>query len=138
MTAIKMGVADYQEAYDFQLKIHQLVSEEKLPHTFLILEHSPVITLGISGKDSNILVDEKQLENMGIQVYRSTRGGDATYHGPGQIVGYPIFNLRHLGRKVRQYISHLEGTIIKMLKDEHGIEAVSDPKFPGVWIGNNK
>jgi len=138
MLAIKMGLVDYQKAYDLQLKIHQLVSEEKLPHTFLILEHSPVITLGISGKESNILVDEVQLNKLGIQVYRSTRGGDVTYHGPGQIVGYPIFNLRYLGRKVRHYISNLEGTIIRMLKDEHGIDAVSDPKFPGVWIGNNK
>src|SRR6056297_2378610 len=138
MMSIKLGLVDYQKAYDLQLKIHQLVLREKLPHTFLILEHSPVITLGISGKESNILVDEKQLENMGIQVYRSTRGGDATYHGPGQIVGYPIFNLRYMGKKVRRYISHLEGAIIKLLKDENGIEAVSDPKFPGVWIGNNK
>lgn len=138
MTAIKIGLMDYQNAYDLQLKIHQLVSDEILPHTFLILEHPPVITLGISGKESNILVNEKQLENMGIQVYRSTRGGDATYHGPGQIVGYPIFNLKYLGRKVRRYISNLEETIIRMLKVESGIDAVSDTKFPGVWIGNNK
>lgn len=138
MTVVKLGMVDYQEAYDLQLRIHQLVSEEKLPHTFLVLEHPPVITLGISGKESNILVNEKKLKKLGIQVYRSTRGGDATYHGPGQIVGYPIFNLRYLGRKVRHYISNLEETIIRMLKDEIGIDAGSDPKFPGVWIANNK
>ena len=138
MVAVKIGMMDYMAAYDLQLKVHDLVREEKLCNTLLLLEHPSVITLGISGKTSNILVDEALLNKKGIQVYRSTRGGDATYHGPGQIVGYPIFNLRVLGRKVRQYVSHLEATMIKMLKQEYAIEAVSDPKFPGVWIGNNK
>ena len=138
MTAVKIGMMDYMAAYNLQLKVHHLVSEGKLCNTLLILEHPGVITLGISGKTSNILADEALLKQMGIQVYTSTRGGDATYHGPGQIVGYPIFNLKDLGRKVRQYVSHLEATMIRMLWDEYTIEAASDPKFPGVWIGNNK
>ncbi len=138
MIAVKMGLIGYEKAYALQLKLQQLVYEERLDHTFLILEHPPVITLGISGKESNILADKTYLKELGIQVYRSTRGGDATYHGPGQIVGYPIFNLKYLGRKVRRYISNLENTMIRMLKNEWDIKAESNPDFPGVWIGNNK
>jgi len=129
---------DYEKAFELQLELRDKRQKNEINDTLLLVEHPAVLTIGTSGSRDNLLVSSDYLKEKGIAVYESNRGGDITYHGPGQIVGYPIFNLRYLGRKVRHYISQLEETIIRMLKDESGIDAVSDPKFPGVWIGNNK
>jgi len=138
MKVVKLGVINYLEAYKLQEMIHQNVFEEKMGNTLLILEHEPVYTIGISGNRDNILVSEEYLKKNNIEVHHIRRGGDVTYHGPGQIVGYPIFNLNHLGKNVRKYVSHLENTIINLLKEEYVIKAESNPAFPGVWVEDRK
>jgi len=138
MTVVKLGLIDYTRAYELQLKVHRRVYEGKWGNVFLILEHSPVITTGLSGNRENINASEDQLKSAGIQIRSCRRGGDVTYHGPGQIVGYPIFNLRYIGRNIRQYITKLENANISLLKNEYAIEAGRNPEFPGVWIGDDK
>lgn len=135
---VKLGVIEYLKAYELQQKIHQAVLEERMGNVFLILEHTPVLTIGISGSEDNILVSEEYLKNHGIAVRHIRRGGDVTYHGPGQIVGYPIFNLNYIGRNVRVYVSKLENTIINLLKETYHITAHNDKAFPGVWVEDRK
>jgi len=138
MKVVKLGLIDYTKAYEIQLKVHQKVNEGKWGNVFLLLEHPPVITTGLSGNRENINATGEQLNEARIQIRSCRRGGDVTYHGPGQIVGYPIFNLRYIGRKIRQYITNLENANISLLKNEYAIEAGRKPEFPGVWIGDEK
>lgn len=138
MSVVKLGQIDYLRAFELQHKIHEKVLKEEFGNVFLILEHPPVITIGISGSEENVLVSADYLKDLGIAVHRIRRGGDVTYHGPGQIVGYPIFNLNYLGRNVRKYVSHIENAIITLLKEEYDITAHSDSEFPGVWVEDRK
>ncbi len=110
------------------------------PGTLLLVEHPPpVITMGKRGDINHLKVDEAELKEQGIDVNWVGRGGDVTYHGPGQIVGYPIMNLRSLKIKVKDYVGGLEEMMIQMLSKAYGIEATSEPgKYTGVWIGNKK
>ena len=99
----------------------------------LIVEHNPVYTLGKSGKLENMLVSEQYLRSIGAEFYRIERGGDVTYHGPGQIVGYPILDLEKLGIGLRQYIDSMEQAIIEVCA-EWGVEAGRIEGASGVWI----
>lgn len=99
----------------------------------LLVEHNPVYTLGKSGKSENMLVSEEYLRQIGAEFYRIERGGDVTYHGPGQIVGYPILDLEKLGIGLRQYIDSLEQAIIDVC-DDWGIAAGRIEGASGVWI----
>jgi len=99
----------------------------------LLLEHYPVITNGRFAGDDNFAVSLKLIEERGIEVYRTDRGGDLTYHGPGQLVAYPIIPLRHFKLRPRQYIHLLEESLIETLK-EYGIGALRNPGYPGVWV----
>ncbi|MGB7606532.1 MAG: lipoyl(octanoyl) transferase LipB, partial [Lutisporaceae bacterium] len=98
----------------------------------------PVLTIGINGKENNILINEDVLRGMGVRVFCSNRGGDVTYHGPGQLVAYPILNLNHYGKDVKDYVRRLEETSIRLMKVEYGLSADRKPGFPGVWVGNDK
>lgn len=138
LTAIDVGLIEYEEALCLQMKIHRLVSLGKLGHVLLILEHYPVITLGSRADPQNILADPGLLRAKGVSVFQSNRGGDVTYHGPGQIVGYPIINLNRLGKDVKAHVRKLEEVTIRLLKSEYGIDAERSPGFPGVWVGNEK
>lgn len=138
LSVIKLGLIEYQEAYDLQMKILKLSQQEAIGNVLLILEHPTVLTVGINGKDNNILVKEDVLHEMGVGVFRSNRGGDVTYHGPGQVVAYPIINLNHFGKDVKNYVRLLEETSIGLMKEEYGLIADRKPGFPGVWVGNNK
>ena len=138
LTTVKLGLIGYEEALDLQMKTQRLVSLEKLGHVLLILEHPPVITMGARAKHENILADPELLKAKGIDIFESSRGGDVTYHGPGQIVGYPILNLNYLGKDVKQYVRNLEEVSIRLLKSEYGIDSGRSEGFPGVWIGNSK
>ncbi len=108
-----------------------------LPDVLITLEHPPVLTLGRRANRMNILVPEELLRREGVAVYQSTRGGDVTYHGPGQLVGYPILALRPLGMGASAYVHTLERVIIDLLR-EYGIEAGQDPDYIGVWAGKEK
>jgi lipoyl(octanoyl) transferase len=129
-----LGRLDYREAWDIQLETHAAVAEGLAPETLLLVEHPPVITFGRKGGREHLLVSEAELRERGFTLYDIERGGDITYHGPGQLVGYPILNI---GRRVRDYLRRLEGVMVALLAD-YGIEAVGSPGYAGVWVGDEK
>lgn len=134
---IDLGLMDYQKAWDLQ---HQLWSnrvKNEIPDLILILEHPHVITLGRRGNRSHLLVPEEYLKKMGISIFHVERGGDVTYHGPGQMIAYPILNLRAYEYNLLRYIDQLEEVIIRGLKD-FGIEGRRDSMNRGVWVNDEK
>ena len=141
---IDLGTMDFKEAWDFQQnlfdEIVQIKKENrknntnlKTPNYFLFVEHPHVYTLGKSGNYSNLLIDENQLKNKNASFYKINRGGDITYHGPGQIVGYPILDLENFFTDIHMYLRFLEQTVIDSL-DYFGIEAGRNQGKTGVWI----
>jgi len=139
LSVVKLGFIEYQTALDLQFKINKLSQQKAIENILLLLEHPPVITIGVNGKkNNNILVDEEFLIDQGVNIYQSNRGGDITYHGPGQIVGYPILNLNDLGKDLKDYVRRLEEIFIYLLKEEYNLIAHRNPGFPGVWTGDDK
>lgn len=134
----KLGRIDYKEALELQYNIMRLRQQGQIEDTLLLLEHFPVLTLGSGGKQSNILAPEQLLKEQGINVYKINRGGDITYHGPGQIVGYPILDLNQHGRDLLSFIRNIEEVFIQLLMQEYGISAGRIPKHTGVWVGDDK
>lgn len=141
-----LGLISYQEAWDYQTKIHQELIANKLEarktkktiqqkHHLLFCEHPPVYTLGKSGSEDHILMDDKSLKKEGFEFYKINRGGDITYHGPGQLVVYPIFDLDCFFTDVHKYVRSLEEVIIQLL-DQYGLEAIRIKKYTGVWLPN--
>ena len=135
--AIPLGLLDYQAAYDLQRRLHAQVVAGELPDLLLLLEHPHVYTLGRRGQQSHILASDEALTQLGVETHFTDRGGETTYHGPGQIVGYPIVNLRRWGGGVRKYVETLEQVLIGTLS-EFGITAHSEGKPTGVWVGDAK
>lgn len=133
-----LGLIDYKEALDIQKKLLELRQSGKTEDTMLLLEHTPVLTVGVSGSHSNILIPEQELKSRGVSIYEANRGGDVTYHGPGQIVGYPILDLNNHGKDVRQFVRNIEEIFIQLLKEEYDITAGRVPKYTGVWVGDEK
>lgn len=132
------GLIDYQEAYQQQLDLfNRLIeakqNEEERSNTLLFCEHPPVITLGKSGDMHNLLFAEERLKAEGVSFYRTDRGGDVTFHGPGQLVGYPIFDLEKLGIGLKAYITLVEEAIILLL-DQYGIKGERLEGATGVWL----
>ena len=140
-----LGLIDYQQAFQIQetlfnekirLKIEQKNSQDssfKNTHHLLFCEHFPVFTLGKSGLEKNLLVSEEELNARKISLFKTNRGGDITFHGPGQLVGYPIFDLDEMKIGIRQYIDNIEETIILSLLD-YGIKGERINGASGVWI----
>jgi len=150
LTFRDLGLIDYQEAWDYQEKLLDNLVTRKLKGKpeydaekegetgyLLFCEHPHVYTLGKSGSRHNLLIGEKQMQERGATFYRIDRGGDITYHGPGQIVGYPIIDLEVLGLGVKKYISLMEEAIILTLK-EFNISAGRMKEATGVWIDNDQ
>ena len=133
----RLGVVEYGAAYQLQKKIHEQRVSGVVGDTLLLLEHPPTITVGKAGGLENILVPRQTLEQMGISLYFVDRGGDVTYHGPGQLVGYPILDLSSRGGDLKRYVRELEEVLIRTLED-FSIKAGRDPKHVGVWIGQKK
>jgi lipoyl(octanoyl) transferase len=134
-----VGRIEYGHALDLQMDLWKKVSSGESRDTLILLEHPEVITLGVRGKKENILIPEDELIRLGVEVQQINRGGDVTYHGPGQIVGYPIMNLNNWGRDIRDYILRVENTFIKLLEDDYQIKAVrGDKTYTGVWVGTDK
>ena len=128
---------DYGAAYSLQ---QELVNDRKqglISDHLLLLEHSHVITLGRNGHPENLLASEEILDRAGIAFHPTDRGGDVTYHGPGQLVGYPILDLREWKRDVGAYVRGVEQAIIDTLAD-YAIAADRIPKLTGVWVGERK
>lgn len=133
-----LGTLSYQEAHQLQKDCVSWRSAEKSrPDLFLVVEHAPVFTLGRRGLRNSLLVDEKYLSRKGIALIGTERGGDITYHGPGQLVLYPIFSLRRDNLNLQNYINALEELMI-FIAAEAGVDAVRDKRNRGVWVGNNK
>ncbi len=132
-----MGLIDYQKAWDLQHQLWSKRVEEELPDLLLILEHPHVITLGRRGNRQHLLVSREVLEEMKIPLFQVERGGDVTYHGPGQMVVYPILDLKEYGYRLIRYIGQLEEVILRVLKD-FGIEGKRDPLNRGVWVNGEK
>ena len=136
---VRLGKIDYKDALDIQEKLLDLRQQHKIGDVILLLEHPPVLTLGRRGEYANILLPRQELEASGVSVYEVTRGGDVTYHGPGQIVGYPIMDLNNHGKDVKDFVWKIEEVFIRLLKEEYNISADRDEnKYTGVWVGNEK
>jgi len=133
----QLGRIDYASALQLQQKLAAGRKQGLLPDHLLLLEHPHVITMGRNGHAENLLADDDILARAGIAYYPTDRGGDVTYHGPGQLVGYPILDLRDWKRDVGAYVRAMEETIIATLAD-YGIEAGRIPKLTGVWVGEHK
>ena len=140
-----IGAVRYGAAWDFQTKLFGRTVEQKLVNRktpenaeettdhLIFVEHPPVFTLGKSGKEAHLLVDEKRLKEEGIDYHPVNRGGDITYHGPGQIVGYPILDLDHYFTDIHKYLRYLEDVVIKTLA-EYGLTAGRSEGETGVWL----
>jgi lipoyl(octanoyl) transferase len=119
---------------------HALVRERiagRVPDTFLFLEHPPVLTLGRGAREEHLLATPEMLQAAGAEVWETSRGGDITYHGPGQLVAYGILDLRDHGRDVGRYLRDLEEALIRVMA-EFGLEAGRRPRLTGVWAGRRK
>ncbi|HSV32202.1 MAG TPA: lipoyl(octanoyl) transferase LipB [Atribacteraceae bacterium] len=130
----RLGQIEYQAARDIQLKIVELLFQRNNPGVLLLLEHPPVITLGKGATAGNLLASPSRLQEKGIAIHASERGGDITYHGPGQIVGYPLMNLAAWEKDIHRYLRALEEVLIRFLADL-GIPAFRLSPHTGVWVG---
>jgi len=144
VTLQDLGLKDYKDTWDYQEKLFQGIidlkidnrrnlSNHKTPNYFLFVEHPHVYTLGKSGDMTNLLLNEEQLKQKGATFYKINRGGDITYHGPGQIVGYPILDLDNFFTDIHKYLRFLEEVIIKTLA-EYGITSERSDGETGVWL----
>jgi lipoate-protein ligase B len=127
----------YARAFDLQKRIWAQRVAGNSPDTLLIFEHTPTFTAGKSGKMENLLIPIEELSKRGISLFFIERGGDFTYHGPGQLVAYPIFDLSVHGKDIQRYIHNLEEVVIRTLAD-FSIAAGRDEQHVGVWVGNQK
>lgn len=138
LQVLNLGRCDYMSAYQIQLDLVAKRQKGEIEDTLILVEHPPVITLGKSAEDGHILFAKEFLNEQGIEVHQIERGGDVTYHGPGQIVGYPIFDIKRGGIGIRPFVENLEQLFIQLLKEEFDIPAGKDPVHTGVWVGDSK
>lgn len=140
----ELGLRDYKETWEYQQELFQAILDQKIKNRrensseetknhLLFVEHPHVYTLGKSGDIKHLLINEEQLEQKGATFYKINRGGDITYHGPGQIVGYPILDLENFFSDIHKYLRLLEETIILTLK-EYGIDSERSKGETGVWL----
>ena len=134
-----LGTVPYAEAVDLQKRLVEQRKTDAIPDQLLLLEHPPVITLGVKTREdrTHILATAETLEEQGVEVFESGRGGDVTYHGPGQLVGYPIIDLRPDRCDVHRYVRDLEEMLIQAAAS-FGVGATRLPGLTGVWVGEEK
>ncbi|MEA2629367.1 MAG: lipoyl(octanoyl) transferase [Chloroflexota bacterium] len=136
--ACSLGSTGYREAWDLQAEIVSAIREGHAPDTLLLLEHPHVFTMGKAASPDHVLWDEGELSQRDVEVIWSDRGGEATYHGPGQLVGYPILDLAHFDLTIPSYLQKLEQSLIDYLR-ELGIESEpGEPGLTGVWSQGEK
>ena len=137
MTVRRLGVVDYAAALELQRELVEARRSGTIPDTLLLLEHPPVITLGVKtrGKPTNVVASPDELARQGVEVFETGRGGDVTYHGPGQLVGYPILDLSPHRRDVHRYVRDLEEALIRAA-GAFGIEAHRVSGLTGIWAGS--
>lgn len=132
-----LGQIAYAEAFDLQLHLHSERVNGKIPDTLLLLEHPHVYTLGRHANDNNIVWDKDERRNRSVEIQHVDRGGDVTYHGPGQLVGYPIIKLEERGLTPRSLVNWVENMIIRTVA-AYGIASYVNPQHPGVWVNEAK
>jgi lipoyl(octanoyl) transferase len=132
-----MGVVPYGEALALQERLVRARRAGEAPDLLLLLQHPHVITLGTSSDGNHVLLDEAERRLMGIELFETGRGGDVTYHGPGQLVGYPILDLKPDRKDLHRYVRDLEEALIRML-DSYGLDAGRNPGMTGVWVDDAK
>jgi len=135
----RMGLVGYQEALELQRELVEERRANRIPDLLLLLQHPPVITLGVRSETAraNVVATSERLAELGIEVHETGRGGDVTYHGPGQIVGYPILDLRPDRCDVHKYVRDLEEVMIRTCAD-YGIAAGRIAGLTGTWVGAEK
>ncbi len=138
LKVLLLGKCQYEKALAVQQDILEKRQKGDIEDTLIMVEHPPIITLGRYAVQSNIVVSEEALKNQGISLCETNRGGDVTYHGYGQAVGYPIVNLRDKKIGIKKFIAGVENTFIDLLKNEFNIEAGRIKEYTGVWVGNEK
>lgn len=134
---LEFSKTEYREMYRLQKILQTKRQREEIPDIVILLEHSPCITVGSSGGYHHLIADKTVLENNGITVHDTSRGGDITYHGPGQLVCYPILSLTDDERDLHGYAQKMEEVMIRTLQ-AFGIIAGRKSKYPGVWVKNSK
>lgn len=134
---LRLGVVDYEQAHSLQKRILQDRIDNKCIDHLILLQHNPVITIGRGGDNKNIIVPQTVLDSFHIKVYEIERGGDVTYHGPGQLTGYPIIDLRNYKKDVHWYLRQLEETIIRFLS-YYNIVGKRVSGLTGVWVDDEK
>jgi lipoyl(octanoyl) transferase len=134
---IRLGTVEYEEAWELQRRVVEERVTGGTPDVLFLLEHPHVYTLGRGGHAENVLVDEASLAARGAKALWVDRGGDVTYHGPGQLVGYPIVHLARLGKDTHQHLRRIEEVLIRALGD-FGLEGHREPTYTGVWVGDEK
>ena len=132
-----LGIVEYDKSLQLQNNLVSARIAGEIPDMILLLQHFSVLTIGASGKEEDIIVSRDLLGDEGISILRTDRGGGVTYHGPGQLVGYLIFDLQTKGKDIHQFVRNLEEVIIRTL-DDFSIPAYVDPQYPGVWVGQDK
>jgi lipoyl(octanoyl) transferase len=133
----RLGRVPYAEGVEVQQRLVADRQAGRIPDQLLLLEHDPVFTLGRNARRENVLLAEPALKERGIEVHESGRGGDVTYHGPGQVVGYPILDLSPDRRDVHRYVRDLEEVMIRACAD-YGVQAGRVAGLTGTWVGDEK
>jgi len=132
-----LGLVGYKEAWDFQKEVHLAVKNKHYPCGLILCQHHPAITLGRGANKNNILASEADLKLKGIQVYQTERGGDITYHGPGQLTLYPVIDLVYFKRDIHLFLRYLEQSTMDLLS-EFGIEGERISGLTGAWVNGEK
>jgi len=132
-----LGLVDFKKSWEFQKEIFKDIKNNYFNAALILCRHYPVITVGRQGKKENIKVSLIELKKRGIQLYEVERGGDVTYHGPGQLTAYPVFNLNYLKKDIHLFLRQLEGLAIDFLSD-FGIKGLRQKGLTGIWIDKKK
>ncbi|ADN01433.1 lipoyl(octanoyl) transferase LipB [Spirochaeta thermophila] len=132
-----LGRQPYRPVWELQHALRRKRAAGTIPDVLLLLEHDPVITMGTRETSHEILLPPEELASRGVAVLQVERGGEVTYHGPGQLVAYPILSLRHHPRSVKKLVHHLEEVGIRVVA-RYGIRAERDPRYPGLWVEDRK
>ncbi len=134
---IDLGHTEYKACWELQQQLFEQRAKKLIPDTLLLTEHDNVYTIGKSGNDNHLLATNAELAEKGIAIHHNDRGGDITYHGPGQLVGYPILDLSNYYHDLHRYLRDIEEVIIRTLAT-FGVTGSRVPEYTGVWVGNDK
>lgn len=138
LRVLSLGRYDYRRGLELQERMLKQRQDGEIIDTLVLVEHNPVLTLGKSGKRENIVASDQALSKEGIEIVEIGRGGDVTYHGPGQIVGYPIINIKNHKLGVKDYVHKIEELFIRLTDREYGLESYRDEINNGVWLNGKK